>query len=246
MNKKPIDVGFQCIWNEAPIIRGWAKTMLYFCDRVYALLDPRTNDGTLEILKKEYPEITILYQLLILGDSNDIDGRGEKGIMTTHMNTNYFYPLLVKEGEWSLYLAADERFHPKDWESIVDLIQQAKREGKKGLIHYTQHEFYFDNKTCADLDEHVQKIRFMEYDKRWVFNEGSHGGKSWRYEKNELLDSKAEFYHFGRIVSHKPNMNWRYHIPTADWTRFGGPEGKFPTREYVGPPFDNWKELDGT
>lgn len=249
IESKPIDIGLQCIWNEAPIIRGWAKTMLYFCKKVYALLDPNTNDGTEKILRKEFPEIEIIYQDLSLGDSNDYIGKGKEGKMTTHMNVNYYLPKLAKEGQWILYLAADERFRPEHWKRLADEIQYAKKMNRKGLVHYKFYEFYFNNKTCANLinsdgRSYANKVRFIQYDKRWKHIAGSHTGREWRPDNADLLESIVPLYHYGRILPHKPAFNWRYFVETADWIRFGGPEGKFPMKEYEGEPFDNWMKLD--
>ena len=49
--KKTVKIGLACIRNEEQAITGWAKQMEYFCEEIHALVDPDTNDKTLEIIE---------------------------------------------------------------------------------------------------------------------------------------------------------------------------------------------------
>ena len=45
-------IGFAPIYNEIEIIEGWYENISQFCDEVWAIYDPRSDDGTTEYLKK--------------------------------------------------------------------------------------------------------------------------------------------------------------------------------------------------
>ena len=51
MSKDKI-IGFAPIYNEIDVIEGWYNNIKLFCDEIWAIYDPRSNDGTTEYLKK--------------------------------------------------------------------------------------------------------------------------------------------------------------------------------------------------
>lgn len=123
--KKTVKIGFACIRNEEQAISGWAKQMEYFCEEIHAIIDPDTNDKTIEIIDNLPYDITISYQDKSLGDSDE-NGLGPKQELTMHMEETKFVRKHIPVGEWFLSIAADERFHPHDYYRIHNEVEFAK------------------------------------------------------------------------------------------------------------------------
>ena len=244
--EKPIDVGFQCIWNEAPIIRGWARTMLYFCKRVYAIIDPETDDETEKILEEEFPEINILWQDPSLGDSTD-RVKGPQGHLQMHENNNAFVKEYIKENEWMLFLAADERFHPSEFETIVQELEQAKLNHQRGIVHYVLYDFIQDNTIYVKYHPGwINHLRFYQKENQWIQRPGTHGGKIGIPNFKKCFSSESPLYHYHMILPHKPDLCWRYTFAkTCDFrTLERENNGKLPVNHYKGKAFEDWKELE--
>ena len=57
--KKPIKIGYGLIENDEVLIRSWARLMDRFCEKVIAMIDPKSSDNSLKILKEECPFVEI-------------------------------------------------------------------------------------------------------------------------------------------------------------------------------------------
>jgi len=233
--KKIADVGFQCIWNEAPLIHGWAKTMLRFSKRVCAIVDPRTNDGTVKILKREFPQVEIVWQDLTLGDS-DYEVEGPQRALIMHVNNTKFMEEEVDAGEWVLFLAADERFHPADFDRLSHDVETAKGGGKEAVIHGTFYDIYDDEMNYIANEPWIKTTQFRFFVKpesRWVQNPGPHEGKSWVPKK--VMYTRVPFFHFG-FLKHKKKESWVYST-AGDVLKQTIERGGIMTAPYRGKPF---------
>ena len=178
--KKLIDVGIQAIRNEAEDIRGWAKTMLFFCKKVYAIIDPDSTDATESILKTEFPEINILYQDKSLGDSDD-GHQGEKGELSCHYAVEYWVNKLVKKNQWFLWLSPDERISPLDWDIVYHHIYAAQKQNYDSLWFTHLVQYYPDEQHEIDFSsimspEQNNIFRFQKRFEYWGKNKPAHSG----------------------------------------------------------------------
>jgi len=131
---KPIKYGFCTIWNEERCIRGWAKQLLALCERVTAIVDPNTTDKTVDILKTEFPAVEILWQDRSLGDT-DYTHQGEKGEFIMHRNQTKFVHDNIKEGEWFIDMAADERFSNASVPILISDLKYAQKHNYGAVCH---------------------------------------------------------------------------------------------------------------
>lgn len=241
---KAVDLGFATIRNEAPIIRGWAKTMLYFCERVVALVDPVTDDGTVKILREEFPAIEIVWQDRSLGDSDD-DIIGPEKRLIMHENIDRFTKDNIRDGDWVLCLSADERYHPAHFHVLEKELRWAKKNDNDALSHSRMYEYngdtdhYTDYETCLRI---AQK-HFMRPDMSvWNVKSETHEGNDWK--PVNPLESSVPFHHYSFVLPHKPKHGWRYEQNCTAYELLRERYGKIPVREYKGPKIDDWMELN--
>jgi len=240
-----MDIVIQCIKDESPIIRGWARTSLYFAKRVCAIVDPKTNDNTVKILEDEFPEIEIYWQDRSLGDSDE-DSKGERGDLITHGNLTKYINMLTEEDDWILLLAADERFHPNDFKILEEEIKEMKRLNEKnaGLVHRIMFDFIDDEQHYIKFHpEWINQSKFFKRQKIWLQHPGTHKGRV-GHPINTMI-SKAPFYHYSHILPHKPKYSWSYtDAKTCDFTILKKENnGQIPKLRYNGPEFKDWMEM---
>lgn len=137
--KKALKKGFMTLRNEEMAVRGWAKTMLVFCDKVVAMIDPTTMDQTESILKSEFPEIEIQYQDRNLGDS-DYEHQGPHKSFIMHNNQTKFVQEQIEDDEWFMFLGGDERIAFQDIPILLDDLKYAKKNGFECICHSRIHE----------------------------------------------------------------------------------------------------------
>ena len=230
-------VGFAPILNEIECLNGWIKNISLFCDEVWALYDPRSTDGTNELLKKWEKEgkIHLFEQNTEAGDSTR-DFRGSEGIITYIVEVNRFIKKHVEENAWFLWLAADERIDPKDVEFTKFCVDQAEVKDYDSVI-LDLYDLYPDENHIVDYD----KLNIFLFNKRFYKNRpGFKFGV--RAHDNEVgsyrpLRAGIPFYHFGYLK--KDHANW--------WRAWDGknmidqlPESE-RYREIVNP-FKDWKK----
>lgn len=136
---KPLQHGFMTLRNEASCIRGWAKTMDLFCEKITALIDPTSTDKTETILKAEFPAIDIQYQDRSLGDS-DYSTQGENKSFIMHNNQTAFVQKQIEDDAWFMILAGDERYALEDIQALMYEIQYCKKHGFGCICHNTVYE----------------------------------------------------------------------------------------------------------
>ncbi|MHA1277122.1 MAG: hypothetical protein ACTSQ8_08045 [Candidatus Helarchaeota archaeon] len=218
--KRPIDIGIGVLLNEEEDVRGWAKTMLHFCNKVYALLDPKTEDNTYKILRYEFPNIEIIFQNWALGDSNNYI-KGPKEILVNHKMLEWAINHLVKKGEFFMLLAADERFDPVEFPGIEYEIHLMKVDGYNG-INFAKHMItyaprdpvHYINFYSRFSKDSLFQCRFQRKVKDWVLDGKS--GRSMNYNL-PLIDSKFRFYHYCWLKrTREPYSYWRDRKEFAD------------------------------
>lgn len=231
---KPVEVGLCSIRNEEEDIRGWAKTMLFFCKEVFALVDPNTTDNTLKILKSEFPDVKVILQDRSLGDSdNDIKGPEEKLIM--HGNLNKFISEEIDTSEWYLLFGADERFNPVEFPKIVEELAFARSKIYDALYwtNHNMHQFYPDDQHALLInppDFRLRQFKFMKKKKHFYHNLKPHHGL-----KNPVQPqlSETQWFHYCFVKnSRKPFTYWR------DQKRLKF----FPTYPILNP-IPDWRDL---
>ena len=199
--KKTVKIGLACIRNEEQAITGWVKQMEYFCEEIHALVDPDTNDKTLEIIESLPYDITVSFQDKSLGDSDD-GGLGPKQELSMHIAENNFVKKYIKVGEWFLTMAADERFHPHDYYRIHNEVEFAKLHNfdslthrrlleplniDKGQLKYFANNYFYDPnaKKTGEIIESMfavkwpdisRPMRFHRRTQHWAHNLKPHGG----------------------------------------------------------------------
>jgi len=235
MRKRLINVGLIAVRNEAEDIRGWAKTMLYFCKKVVCVIDPGSSDNTEEILRTEFPQIIIEYQDRSLGDSDD-GHMGKKRKLICHANYDKFLKQYVNVGEWHMEMAPDERFDPKEFALIEKDLKYAMENGHNGLIFPNYYTFKENYETIIDWYSHfiygsIRQMRFKillpEFSKGLNPHSSSDG-----FPEN-YHDTLAGFYHFCWMKETRP--------PFAGW-RDEIKYNNFKTLKYKNP-INDWKNM---
>ena len=261
---KPIKYGFCVIRNEESCIRGWAKQNLLLCEKVVAIIDPETTDKTEEILKTEFPEIEIIYQDRMLGDS-DYGNAGSNHSLIMHNNLTKFVTERIQEGEWFMTTAADERFALESIPTLIKDIKYAKAHEMGAVCHERLYDVIPVNAdqikrepwSCyfiTDVDKPKEPnlfnyvIDFADIVLRhgriecktpnWRKNPEPHSGYSERY--NPLI-THVPLWHFHRIKHHQ--------ITESDWRDgLGGLNDLLKKYNNTLPvmqmriPFDDWTQ----
>jgi len=183
-------IGFAPILDEAECIRGWAKNIRLFCDEVYALVDPKTSDETIDILKKDCPWVIIDLQKSDLWES-----------------IHQFLRTYVEELKWCLWLNADERLHPAQVEPIrrlVDLASSSNYDAiSLGIVDLYPDIFH------RLAFEKVPNFQFVH---KKIFRRTTNlrfypdipGAETGLYN---TLSSQFPFWHFGYLKKN-PNKKW--------------------------------------
>jgi len=236
-HEKAADIGMATLRNEAEDIRGWAKTMLYFCNEIYALIDPETTDNTEAILKSEFPSIKILKQDRSLGDSDNAI-EGDKHILIMHANYNYFINELVDDGEIFFLFSADERFYPGQLPIIEQEIKWMREHPAWNSWYIPQknmYQFYPDEFHVIDFSKYFSKLQqFKFFRKVAEYKHGlpHHSGWNWR-AFTPAIKSKASWFHYCFVKTSRPAFQfWR------DQKEFK----KYP-KENFNNPISNWRNL---
>ena len=204
-------IGFGALYNERELIEGWLKTLRFFCDEVWALYDPCSDDGTIEYLKEheeKYKNTEVplyLYkQDLTLGDSTR-DEKGKQGKITFLANANKFLDEHVTFGTWTMWLAADERLEVSRSEDIYEALIFAEGMGANA-VKFKFYDIYKNLDTYVNYDylnlnlAHRKLIRNTpEYRYNLELHKGHNGGKPW-------VNTDLPFYHFGNF--YKQDRNW--------------------------------------
>jgi len=233
--QKLIDFGLIPARNEAEDIRGWAKTSLFFCKEVFCIVDSKSSDAMIQILRDEFPEVQIIYQNLSWGDSNDVK-RGLKGEMSSHISWEYWVNRLAKIGNWFMILAPDERLDPSEWPMILEDLKKAQKTDCDGLSFPKYCTFYPDEDHVIDWHSEFAialQIKFYKYTGIFEKGVGAHAGYK-RGFPTKVYPTKAGFYHYCYVKDSRiPFGRWR------DIQRFKG----FPLIELKNP-VKNWRNMD--
>jgi len=233
---KAVKWGIGLARNEAEDIRGWAKTMLYFAEKVICIVDPATTDDTDKILRKEFPKINVIFQDRSLGDSdNQIIGRNK--IMIAHKNLERVVNQYVKKGEWVFMLAPDERFNPNQWKDIDKMIKMIKKYQLAGSVSFPSIHNFIDENHCIDYYSHFRfgsliQMRFMRRDEYWKKGGPPHSG----YDiPTPIFISPYPLYHYCWLKkTRKPFDTWR---DNRDF--------KYYPTYFLKNPINNWRDLHG-
>lgn len=252
MQNKYIDVGLHCLMNEEKNVRGWAKLMLFYCKKVYAIIDPTTSDKTEEILRNDFPEINILYQDRSMGDS-DYDIEGPQKSLIMHNNLTYFMNVLVQPDEWVMFLAADERFHPDHLFPIKFAIKVAQETKRDGIITSKMYEFYTkDDYVDFERIGPTAQVKFFKKPKTWLLNPQPHSNRSFFPQNGLKLD--YPMYHYpNHRMNNKITNCWVYQGNNNSYTKLIHRFGMIPTKKCPRliqnwadyPYLDNNGELNG-
>jgi hypothetical protein len=260
---KPIKQGFGTIRNEEKCIRGWAKLMLLFCDKVTALIDPQTSDNTEKILKTEFPEIICEYQDRRLGDS-DYGKEGKMKSLIMHNNHTKFVHERLEENEWFMTIAADERYSLESISALQDDLRYAQKHHfgaiaserlyeplpleASQIIRNANSTYAFDisvesfpqpNLFHYVVDYHdycLRHVRIEQKTPNWEHKPGPHQGYS---ERCNTLVSAVPLWHFHRLKFECLNAtDWR-----DFWHRLDEFKKKYRNKIPIMPmrlPFDDW------
>ena len=232
---KCIEWAIVCARNEAEDIRGWAKTCLYFAEHVICCVDPASTDNTAEILQKEFPEVQLIYQNRTLGDSdNEIQGKDK--ILIAHKNLEFIVNEFVKEDEWVLMLAPDERFDPCDWYGIAEMVKFIRTTPYHGISFPSIHTFApGDGSQCIDYYDHFAwgqliQLKFMRMKGYWHKGGPPHSGHD---IPDPFFTTAYPMYHYCWLKrSRKAYQTWR------DQTAFA----QYPLY-YCPNPMIDWRDL---
>lgn len=205
-------IGFGAIYDEAELLEGWVKTLRFFCDEVWALYDPRSSDGTIELLYEfveRYKDTNVpvyLYEQNIkLGDS-DRYVKGDKGIITFLANANRFIREYIPLNTWTMWLAGDERLDLRDKEKFYSALSYAE-DNHYNAVKFKLYDIYNDlehyiNYTAIMSLAHRKLIkRTRDYQYNLILHHGFKGAKPW-------LETDLRFYHFGNYYDQQRNW-WR-------------------------------------
>lgn len=225
-----------CARNEAEDIRGWAKTMLYFADHVICCVDPTTTDATVEILHTEFPTIQIIYQNRTLGDS-DNEIQGDDKVLIAHKNLEFIINEFVKEGEWVLMQAPDERFDPADWYNIAEMVRFVRTTPYQGISFPSIHTFAPGDATrCIDYYAKFKwgnliQLKFMQKHGYWHKGGPPHSG----YDvPDPLYISPFPLYHYCWLKqSRTAYQTWRDQTQYAHYPLYACPN-----------PMVDWRNLE--
>ena len=217
---KLLKYGLCTVKNEEQGIRSWIKMLDYFCDKIIALVDPDTNDNTLEILEsmKQYHNLEIVMQDRSLGDA-DNNNKGKSLIM--HKNKSKWINENISIGDWFIEIAVDERFSLHDYDTLEKEVKFAQDNGydciahrdliepypiSKDQLEYLSKKYFvllnlpFNNNNhnyeyCINWDR-SEHIRFQCKIGTWKQNDLPHHGFS---DRGKILYSVIPIYHFHRI-----------------------------------------------
>lgn len=222
--------------------------MRYYCDVVYALYDPRSQDNTLEILT-DYAEkyknsdvpLHILEQNINLGDSY----RGHTGPnkqICFLANMNKFIQKYVPIGTWTLCLAGDERLNPHEREKMFEFLLYAEYENFNALSfdiydvypdidHYANYNAIFKGKLY-----HRKMIkRSLEYRYNLTPHSNYSGGEHY-------IQPNLQFFHLGHMKENT-YLNWWRHGNGIDVLNRLDPKDRFLAfDDHHENPFSDWKK----
>jgi len=196
-------IGLAPIFNEEECIRGWANNIRLFTDRQFAIVDPRTSDDTVKILREECPWVNIWWQNVEAGDS--VRGTwGRTGEITYIVEVNRFLHEAVPVWHWCLWLAGDERLDPRQAEQIRWAVDAATVNNTDTI----RFQFYDMVTETTMLDYKNLKLnhkKFFMRSPRLLFNTSAHGGERGHYG---MMKTDFAFYHFGNIAKNYGECWW--------------------------------------
>lgn len=238
MSEKPVKWAICTIRNEEECIIGAARSALYFAENVLYCVDPNTSDKTIPILKERFPNIIIELQDRSLGDS-DNEIKGESKSLICHANLERMINKYVKDGEWVLMMAPDERFNIKDFHNIGKMIKGVDKLGYKGISFPSIHTFAPEsNSKCIDYFDYYKfsygsliQIKFMKKNGDWHKGKKPHSG----YDVPQpFFTSPYPMYHYCWLKkSRKAYKTWR------DLKQFE----HYPLYDHLNPMF-GWRLMD--
>ncbi len=215
---QPELIGFAPLYNERKYIEGWWKNITTFCSTVWAIYDPRSNDGTNEWLlqkaeetKNEEIKLHLYAQDITLGDSTKYI-KGTQKVLTFICNVNEWMHRYVPEGKWMMWLPADERFDPRDREMIWSALAIGDNEGADCMRHEfvdavidDQHRFAYERIPHFRLNQK----RIYRRTRESHFNEGAHANeRGWNF----MMETAFILYHFG-FLKNKDTPWWHENEP---------------------------------
>jgi hypothetical protein len=236
MNTKII--GFSPIYNEIECIEGWYNNIKEFCDEIWAIYDPRSDDGTNEYLFKLEKEgkIKLFKQNISVGDSM----RTIRGIfdeITYLIEVNRFISENIKIDEWFLWLAADERIDPINTNRLRWMVDQADVNNFDGVVLdlYDMYPDEIHRVAYENILGELNHVKFVKRTHRLKYGIRAHDGADGHYK---TMKSRIPFYHFGYIKSTKAE-NW--------WRKWDGLNNLNKVKEEerfieVLNPFENWRK----
>lgn len=234
---KPVEWAIRTVRNEAEDIVGYIRQADYFCEKIVILVDPESWDNTYDIIKYRFPKVILLRQDRTLGDS-DNNKKGPEGNLIAHLNQEWAVNRYVKDGQWVMKSAPDERFDPKRWKILAEEIRTVRRLGMaKGIMFTTMHNFYPDDSHCIDFYSggnwgSYSYIQFFEKSGHWVKGGPPHSGSSLPFR---LWWSLEPFYHYNFIKKTRIAFGlWRDVFRFRDLPRYE-----------LKNPIPNWRELNG-
>jgi hypothetical protein len=231
---KPIRVGFTTVLNEEMCIRGWIKTVSFFCEEVYVLIDPKTEDKTIDIILEEFPKVKILYQA---------DFNLGPELANWHANQNNFIDLNIKDNEWFMFFDADERIEPKDFQEIYDIVENSINDPKLTMISMNRKfEFYPDEEhvIAFNADDLKQSIFFK---KTPTLKRGLDPHNSFRQDHADIIYIDKSFYHYSRLKNKKNPFKWYDYIASSDIVRMRNHFGGIGVANQKNP-IPNWQNLE--
>lgn len=209
-------LGVAPVYNEVDKIRGWVNNISLFCDEVVVLVDRRTNDGTVDVLRDEFPEVSIEWQVENGGDS-DRHYEGLEGVLNHVVNLNIFLHTAIPDGGWVLPLSVDRRLDPSEPDRVRRYVDYATRSEEDGIVFDESYVFVNDDEAVERHDEN--SVVFL---RKMVGVHLERGiGKRW-YGLNRLMRVPFASYHFvegrdnwwnepidGAAKTHNPFVDWR-------------------------------------
>jgi len=231
---KCVEWAIVCARNEAEDIRGWAKTCLYFAQKVLCVVDPATSDNTAAALQKEFPTVRVAWQDRSLGDS-DNDTKGEKKQLICHANFERAINENMRPGEWVLMLAPDERFRPDQWEAIAKMVKMVRESDLAGGITFPSIHNFITETACIDYYHTFRfgaltQLKFMQYTGAWRKGHTPHSG----YDlPPRLFVSPFPMYHYCWLKTTRvPYGTWRDNQTYREYPRY-----------FLPNPIQNWRDL---
>lgn len=237
-------IGYAPLLDEADYLEGWVKNIRVFCDEVYALYDPRSQDNSLEILERfveEYKDtdcpVHIWEQDPNLGDS--YRGKmGPKKELSYRHNVNKFIQEVIPMDAWSMWLAGDERLNPHEIDEYEEILIYADFVGFTGVVfklydcfpdinHYANYDLIY-GKDGLRHRKLVKRTPYYKYN--LTPHSGYMGGQIW-------ICSDLQFFHFGHLKG-DVYLNWWRHGNGLDMLEPISPEQRYIKFEN---PFKDWK-----